>query len=355
MESSLEYSFRHLTELDQKIKTKVSIIFSTHNASPYASPLSLDWLANNDDGCCAEKEVCIVRTGQASVPKNRSATLAYSQLRVKEVAELVPGLLAGRHRGFRETTGDILIFLDDDVRVSKGWLDAMLEPFVDPSVHLVGCRYLPNYEVEPPEWPEQLWTETPEGRYLTYLSLLDNGPETAEISPTMIWGLCYAIRRETLTKLGGFHPDAYLWELRRYRGDGETAPCRLAEQLKLRAMYQGKTAVYHQIPRWKMTLEFFERRAYLEGISNSYCHIRRAGNATGKPNLRSRLGLLKAASKIRLLGRETSIEAILARIDYSYRRGYAYHQSEVRRDPKLLAWVLREDYWDYRLPDGWEK
>ena len=56
-------------------------------------------------------------------------------------------------------------------------------------------------------------------------------------------------------------------------------------------------------------------------------------------NLRSRLGLLKAASKIRLLGRETSIEAILARIDYSYRRGYAYHQSEVRRDPKLLAWV----------------
>ncbi len=187
------------------------------------------------------------------------------------------------------------------------------------------------------------------------MSLLDNGPETAEISPTMIWGLCYAIRRETLTKLGGFHPDAYLWELIRYRGDGETAPSRLAEQLKLRAMYQGKTAVYHQIPRWKMTLEFFERRAYLEGISNSYCRIRREGNATGKPNLRSRLGLLKAASKIRLLGRETSIEAILARIDYSYRRGYAYHQSEVRRDPKLLAWVLREDYWDYRLPDGWEK
>jgi hypothetical protein len=187
------------------------------------------------------------------------------------------------------------------------------------------------------------------------LSLLDNGPEITEISPTMIWGLCYAIRRETLTKLGGFHPDAYLWELRRYRGDGEAAPCRLAKQLKLRAMYQGKAAVYHQIPKWKMTIEYFERRAYLEGISNSYYSIRREGNAPGKPTLRSRLGLLKAASKITLLGRETSIEAIQARINYAYRRGYAYHQSEVRRDPKLLAWVLREDYWDYRLPDGWEK
>ena len=47
---------RHLTELDQKIKTKVSIIFSTHNASAYASTLSLDWLANDDGGGCAEKE-----------------------------------------------------------------------------------------------------------------------------------------------------------------------------------------------------------------------------------------------------------------------------------------------------------
>ena len=53
-----------------------------------------------------------------------------------------------------------------------------------------------------------------------------------------------------------------------------------------------------------MTLEFSERRAYLEGISNSYCRIRREGNATGKPNLRSQLGLLKDASKIRYLGSE---------------------------------------------------
>jgi hypothetical protein len=27
----------------------------------------------------------------------------------------------------------------------------------------------------------------------------------------------------------------------------------------------------------------------------------------------------------------------------------------VRRDPRLLEWVLRPDYWQYQLPAGWER
>ena len=162
------------------------------------------------------------------------------------------------------------------MRLPEGWLEAILEPFADPLVHLVGCRYLPEYEVEPPDWLEQLWTKDSQGCHLSALSLLDYGTETKEIDPIMIWGLCYAIRRETLVKLGGFHPDAYPWELRRYRGDGETAPSALARQLKLKALYQGKTAVYHQVPKSRMTVEYFERRAYLQGISDSYTSIRRS-------------------------------------------------------------------------------
>jgi hypothetical protein len=37
----------------------------------------------------------------------------------------------------------------------------------------------------------------------------------------------------------------------------------------------------------------------------------------------------------------------------SYEAGYRYHQEEVKRDPKLLEWVLREDYLDEngKLPE----
>jgi hypothetical protein len=103
-----------------------------------------------------------------------------------------------------------------------------------------------------------------------------------------------------------------------------------------------------------MTVNYFERRACLDGISDSYANIRREGNAPGKPSLRSRLSLLKAASKVKLLGQRKDIEAIGMRINYAYRQGYTYHQSQVRCDLALLEWVLKSDYWDYQLPEGWE-
>jgi hypothetical protein len=31
--------------------------------------------------------------------------------------------------------------------------------------------------------------------------------------------------------------------------------------------------------------------------------------------------------------------------------GYQFHQEAVRNNPKLLQWVLKKDYWDYRLPE----
>jgi hypothetical protein len=47
---------------------------------------------------------------------------------------------------------------------------------------------------------------------------------------------------------------------------------------------------------------------------------------------------------------EVEVRAIRQRVHRAYRAGYEFHQSAVRSSPELLAWVLRPDYWDYRLP-----
>jgi hypothetical protein len=39
----------------------------------------------------------------------------------------------------------------------------------------------------------------------------------------------------------------------------------------------------------------------------------------------------------------------------AYRQGFEFHQKEVRQDSSLLNWVLRPNYWDYRLPAGWQR
>src|SRR5262249_61868951 len=46
----------------------------------------------------------------------------------------------------------------------------------------------------------------------------------------------------------------------------------------------------------------------------------------------------------------TQVVAIQRRIQRAYNAGYEFHRNAVSRNPELLAWVLRLDYWDYHLP-----
>ncbi|MEM4218022.1 MAG: glycosyltransferase family 2 protein [Candidatus Methanomethylicaceae archaeon] len=282
------------------------------------------------------------------------------------VRELNIGLHNGRHAGARHARGDILVYVDDDIIAAPGWLQAIAEAFEDPDVHLVGGRSLPQYEADPPDWLEVFWTHTPEGHhYCGYLSLVDLGDRPGEMDPNFVWGLNFAIRKQTLEMLGGFHPDGFPWELRRYRGDGETAVTRKAQALGLKAVYRPDALVYHRVPKSRLTVEYFERRAYLQGISDSFTAIRAYGGlppAASQPaSLNWKTPLRWAKRSLRRLLRPAPplppdpYQEIRDRVRAAYEAGYRYHQEEVRNDPTLLEWVLRPDYWDAAVPRQPEK
>ena len=71
---------------------------------------------------------------------------------VRYLFEKEPGLHNGRHKGLRESRGDLLCFLDDDVVVLPGWLDGVLDVFRDEKVVLAGGRIVPRFESDPPGW-----------------------------------------------------------------------------------------------------------------------------------------------------------------------------------------------------------
>jgi glucosyl-dolichyl phosphate glucuronosyltransferase len=280
----------------------------------------------------------------------------FSRHNISYIYEPTPGLLSGRHRGALEAKGEILVFIDDDIEADENWLSAIHESFQDQSVQLVGGRNLPKYEANPPDWLKYFWIDHPHGKFCEELSLLDFGTEILKINANYVWGLNFSIRRQALFDLGGFHPDCIPKHLQYLQGDGETGLTTKANQLGYKAIYQPKALVLHQVPQSRMTHEYFERRYFYQGVCNSYTTIRELGHLPTvdkfnrlKEQVKSPLRKLKHQIFHQSnLNKEGKL--LKSRFYKAIQVGSEFHQNAIHKNPMLLNWVLKSDYWDYKLP-----
>lgn len=263
-----------------------------------------------------------------------------------------PGLHVGRHLGASEAQGDILVFVDDDIIATPGWLKAIKNAFNDPEVGLVGGKILPKWEGDIPDWINLFKSQTEYGWTIGYLSLLDFGDEIKEIPSVFVYGCNFIIRKSALFECGGFHPDSMPRELIRYRGDGETALSIAIEKKGYKSIYEPKATVYHRIPPERLTIDYFCRRAFNQGISDSYTEIRRRhgldnvlpGNSKKGLHLAKSLGKLLQLfmyweSKIMSEKHHVKKKALKA-----YKEGKLFHRQQVTEDPKLFEYVVKDTY-----------
>lgn len=231
--------------------------------------------------------------------------------------ESQPGLHVGRHKGAKEARGDILVFCDDDIVADKYWLEGIIETFENTEAVLVGGKILPKYEINPPEWIERFWTFGEEGKHLDILSLIDMGDKIKEVDPSYILGCNYSIKKEIFFECGGFNPDSVPDNMIKYRGDGETGLSLKIKEKGWKAYYNPKACVYHNIPKERLTVKYFCKRMFNQGISDSFTEMRKLGGVK---------------------------DPIRMRVRDAYKKGKIFHREEVLRDKRLLDWVLKESY-----------
>jgi glucosyl-dolichyl phosphate glucuronosyltransferase len=173
--------------------------------------------------------------------------------------------------GLHGTDAPIIVFTDDDVRVTAGWLDASCRALLDdPSVDYTGGPVHPIWEQPCPDWLDQrrsdLWGT---------LAILDYGPErfVFEDRRRVPLGANMAVRRQLIDRIGGFDP-----QLGR-NGDSllgqEQAEffCR-SRAAGARGVYEPAMALHHHVPAGRLTKHYFRRWWYWKGVSKSRLAMR---------------------------------------------------------------------------------
>lgn len=258
-----------------------------------------------------------------------------------------PGLHTGRHVGMKAAKGDVLVFADDDIEALPTWLSSIGTVFKDPQVAMVGGNNYPLFQQTPPNWLRQMWhRRTFRGfKWIPSLSVLEFSRPPKEMSPYLIWGCNFAIRKDVLLQAGGFHPDGMPKELIRFRGDGETHVSRHVAESGLKCVFHPGASVYHKVAPERMTHAYFRQRGFNQGVSDSYTQLRQQDlpSASAKRPLINRALGFVVRKALNLMDSAETKRAI-AELQLGHREGYAFHQSAYRDDPEVRAWVHRSTY-----------
>ncbi len=139
-----------------------------------------------------------------SAPKFANAEQIAARWGARYIYESRPGVSRARNRGARESTSDIVAFVDDDVIPEGDWLGPLLAELVDPAVALAAGKAMPP-EADLDMLPTYAW-----------FGILDHGPERQVFDrstpnwyqltnfASVVMGANMAIRRAVFDNWDGF-------------------------------------------------------------------------------------------------------------------------------------------------------
>ena len=218
----------------------------------------------------------------------RQAVLALADeggLPLRYISEPRPNISHARNAGVAGSTGDYIVFIDDDERCAPGWLDAMIDTAEQSGGDVVFGPVLAEFPDGPPSWD-------PSGRSLERRIALPTGSEIGLRHDPKLSGMWIgtgnsAIRRATCFADGTppFEP-----ALGGSGGEDYDLFLRLSQRGR-RFIWCAEAVVWEPVPASRLTTEYRLRRAFATGQHFAAITVRRARH----PRAMAAFVLIKAA------------------------------------------------------------
>ena len=201
-------------------------------------------------------ELVVVDNGSTDDTDEAIQAVSTEDIPLRRVVEPTPGVARARNTAIQNAAGEILLWLDDDVRVPTDWLHCMTRPILESEVDAVAGT------VEFPSHLERAWMRPFHRTALASTESIDlEAPENI-ISANM------AFDRAVLADVPGFDP-----ELGPGSRVGALEDTLFSWQLRDAGYQIGRvteTAVEHHFDEQRLTREAFTRAAIARGKSLAY-------------------------------------------------------------------------------------
>lgn len=234
---------------------KANIVIATYNRSA----LLAETLSSLENHLIDRSEVNVIVVNNNSIDNTQEVSESF----ISKISTLMclqefrQGLSYARNHGIHSSTGDIVVFLDDDVELHENWLDELLAPFNDPNVAVVGGKVLPYGMQEFPDWLPR--------EYGFLASVFDPSDKLCEMDKVM--GANFAVRKSAFDNVGLF--DVNLGRKgKKLLGGEEVELFHRIRNAGLKIVYTPHSVVWHKISE-KLKREYIEDYAYWLGVSEA--------------------------------------------------------------------------------------
>ncbi|MDH3349716.1 MAG: glycosyltransferase [Desulfobulbaceae bacterium] len=179
---------------------------------------------------------------------------------LKSVNEPRQGLSYARNRALIEADGGFVCFLDDDVIVDPAWLKAVALSFDQYQADIVGGK---SYLILPSSKPDWFYDNLE-----PYLSKIDYGNQPLINTDKELYGLNFAVKKDTALALGGFNEALGRRGTSLLSGEEKDFQNRVIAGGG-KCVYQPDAIVGHIVPKSRMKKAWFAKRAFYGELSSS--------------------------------------------------------------------------------------
>lgn len=236
----------------------ISLIICTYNRSESLKD-TLSSLLCQENAVDYDYEIIVVdNNSNDDTKKEVERYLPRFNGKLRYIFEVAQGKAYALNRGIKEARGDILVFTDDDVTVSRDWMNNIHKSFGAYGCDALFGKILPRWSANPPDWLTE--------RFYGTLALLDYGDKElwATSEKDEFYGANIAINKNVFKEIGNFDINLGPSGHKLSRGEDTDIFLKLLSAKK-KILYQPKCVVYHDVVNERMGKTYFRRHYFFSG------------------------------------------------------------------------------------------